>query len=179
MLILLGVQVAQGYEYRLQFTPQSGALGLIVAGYQFSGKAVMGNCSYYTYTSTGGRGSHPMRINHYSTCSWDLYGNLISMTPGVPAIPQPISINGTEIIYAISGTSSTGRDTRGFGFVSTPSSHYTWQTPSGGYALIPYAVYPITATLISDGDLPLRFAGATAVASISGTITPSPGRRCF
>jgi hypothetical protein len=64
------------------------------------------------------------------------------------AAPQQISSSGTEIVYAVSGASSTGQDTRGFGFVSTPSSHYSWQTANGGYADIPYAVYTITATLL-------------------------------
>jgi hypothetical protein len=105
------------------------------------------------------------------------FGNLISLTPvsSAPVAPQPISHTGTEIVYAISGTSSTGHDTRGFGFVSTPSSHYAWQTANGGYAVIPYAVHTITATLISDGDFPLDFDGATVASSISGYITPSAG----
>lgn len=47
---------------------------------------------------------------------------------------------------------------------------------NGGYAVIPYAVYTITATLISDGDFPLDFDGATVTSSISGSYyTPSPG----
>ena len=73
-----------------------------------------------------------------------------------------------------SGTSSTGHDTRGFGFVSTPSSHYSWLTPSG-YAVIPYALYTITATFVSDGDFPLDFDGARVASSVSGFYTPSPG----
>src|SRR6202163_4191301 len=176
-LILLGAHVAYAYEYKLQFTPQSGARGLVVAGYQFSGNTVAGNCSYYTVSSGSGRGSHGTRTNHYSTCTWDLFGNLISLTPvsSVPVAPPQISSSGTEIVYAVRGRSRTGQDTRGFGFVSTPSSHYTWQTVNGGYAVIPYAVYTITATLISDGDFPLDFDGATAASSISGLITPSPG----
>jgi len=89
-----------------------------------------------------------------------------------PTPPPQISQTGTEIIYAISGSSSTGRDTRGFGFVSTPSSHYSCKTVNGGYAVIPYAVYTITATLISDGDFALDFDGGMA-----GTSVLSPPRR--
>src|ERR1700736_1604321 len=176
-LILLGAHVVFAYEYKLQFTPQAGARGLVVAGYQFNTDTVVGNCSYYTVSSGSGRGSHGTTTYHYNTCSWDLFGNLISLTPvaSAPAAPPPLSQTGTEIVYAISGASSTGHDTRGFGFVSTPSSHYTWQTVNGGYAVIPYAVYPITATLISDGDFPLDFDGATVASSISGFITPSAG----
>jgi hypothetical protein len=176
-LILLGAHGAYAYEYKLQFTPQGGAYGLVVAGYQFNGNTVAGNCSYYTVSSGSGRGSHGTTTWHYNTCSWDLFGNLISLTPvsSAPVAPPPISTTGTEIIYAVSGASSTGHDTRGFGFVNTPSSHYSWQTVNGGYAVIPYAVHTITATLISDGDFPLNFAGATVTSSASGYYTPSPG----
>ena len=176
-LILLGAHVAYAYEYKLQFTPQAGARGLVVAGYQFSGNTILGNCSYYTVTASSGRGGHSVTTYHYNTCSWDLFGNLLSLTPvsAAPVAPPLISQTGTEIVYAIGGASTTGLDTRGFGFVTTPSSHYTWQTVNGGYAVIPYAPYTITATLISDGDLPLAFDGATVTASISGYITPAPG----
>jgi hypothetical protein len=177
ILFLLGSHAAYAYEYKLQFTPQGGAYGLVVAGYQFNSETVVGDCSYYTATPGSGRGGRGTKTYHYNTCSWDFFGNLISLTPvsSAPVAPQPISHTGTEIVYAISGTSSTGHDTRGFGFVSTPSSHYAWQTVNGGYAVIPYAVYTITATLISDGDFPLDFDGATVASSISGYITPSAG----
>jgi hypothetical protein len=46
---------------------------------------------------------------------------------------------------------------------------------NGGYAVIPYAVYSITATLISDGDFPLAFEAASVAASASGFYTPAPG----
>lgn len=176
-LILLSAHIAYAYEYKLQFTPQGGAYGLVVTGYQFNGNTVVGNCSYYTVTASSGRGGHSTRTNHYGTCSWDLFGNLISLTPvsSAPVAPQPISTTGTEIVYAVNGASSTGHDTRGFGFVNTPSSHYSWQTANGGYAVIPYAVYPVTATLISDGDVPLTIDAARVTSAISGTITPSPG----
>jgi len=176
-LILLGAPGAYGYEFKLQFTPPGGAQGVVVAGYHFNSNTVVGNCSYYTVSAGSGRGSHGTRTNHYNTCSWDLFGNLISLTPvsTAPVSPPPISQTGTEIVYAISGTSSTGHDTRGFGFVNTPSSHYSWQTVNGGYAVIPYAVYTITATLISDGDFALDFDGATVASSVSGFYTPSPG----
>jgi hypothetical protein len=176
-LVLLGAPVAYGYEFKLHFTPPGGAQGLVVAGYQFNNNSVVGNCSYYTASGGSGRGAHVTRTYHYNTCSWDLFGNLISLTPvsAAPVAPPPISQTGTVIVYAISGSSNTGHDTRGFGFVNTPSSHYSWQTVNGGYADIPYAVYTVTATLVSDGDFPLDFDGATVAPSISGFITPSPG----
>jgi len=173
-LIVLCAQAAYGYEYKLQFTPMGGYQGLVVAGYEFNGDTIAGNCSYYVMTSGGGRGAHAIRTNHYSTCVWDVYGNLISMTPGAPVVPQSLSQTGTEIVYAVSGSSTTGHDTRGFGFVNTPAAHFSWQTVSG-YAVIPYAAYSITATLVSDGDFALQYDGAKVLAEISGTITPSPG----
>src|ERR1700680_1679802 len=176
-LILLGAHVAYAYEYKLQFTPQSGARGLVVAGYQFNTDTVAGNCSYYTVSAGSGRGSPGATTYHYNTCTWDFFGNLISLTPvsSAPVAPPPISQTGTEIVYAVSGAGSTGHDTRGFGFVSTPSPHYTWQTANGGYAVIPYAVYAITPTLISDGGFSLNFAGTTVASSVSGYYPPSPG----
>ena len=176
-MFLLSATSTYAYEYKLQFTPQGGARGLMVAGYEFSASDVVGNCSYYTVSSGSGRGSHGTTTYHYNTCTWDLFGNLISLTPVSSPLkaPAPLSQTGTEIVYAASGASSTGLDTRGFGFVNTPSAHYSWKTPNGGYAVIPYAVYTITATLVSDGDLPLAFDGADAASTISGYITPAPG----
>ena len=175
--LLATSSTAHAYEYKLQFTPQGGARGVTVAGYSFNGNSVGGNCSYYTVSASSGRGGHSVTTHHYNTCTWDLFGNLNSMTPvsSAPVAPPPLSQTGTEIVYAVSGSSSTGADTRGFGFVNTPSSHYSWQTPNGGYAVIPYAVYTITATLVSDGDLPLAFDAADVTAFISGFITPAPG----
>ena len=176
LILLCMANVASAYEYHLQFTPQAGARGLVVAGYKFVSKTVLGNCSYYTQSACSGRGCHPPPPTyHYSTCTWDLYGNLLSMTPGAPTAPAPLYQTGTEIVYAVSGTSTTGLDTRNFGFVSTPSAHYTWETLNGGYADIPDAVYPIKATLISDGDFVLNVTGARVVARTYGTYTPAPG----
>src|ERR1039457_3912358 len=174
MLVSLA-HTARAYEYHLQFTPQSGARALVVAGYQFSGNEVVGNCSYYTMSACSGRGCHSVPNYHYNTCTWDLYGNLSNITPGAPAVPASLYQTGTEIVYADNGTNTTGRDSRNFGFVTTPSSHYTWQTPNAGYAVIPDAAYSITATLLSDGDVPLNVAGATVLAQTFGTITPAPG----
>jgi hypothetical protein len=174
--ILVGFShVASAYEYRLQFTPQSGARGLIVAGYEFDGTTVTGNCSYYTSRPCSGRGCHSVIVHHDNTCTWDPYGNLLSMTPGAPTAPAPLYQSGSEIVYATAGASSTGLDIRNFGFVDTPSSHYTWQTPNGSYAGIPAAVYPITATLISDGDFDLAFGGATVASQTFGMVTPTAG----
>ena len=176
-LCLLGAHAACAYEFKLQFAPPGGAQGLVVAGYLFNGNFVDGNCSYYTVSTGSGRGAHSVKTNHYNTCSWDLFGNLISLTPAptAPLAPPPLSQTGTETIYAFSDTGSTGRDSKGFGFVSTPSSHYSWQSVNGGYAVIPYSAYAITATIVSDGDYPLDFDGAAVTSAVFGTVTPSPG----
>jgi hypothetical protein len=55
-LISLCGSLAYGYEFKLHFTPPGGAQGLNVAGYRFSGSTVVGNCSYYTVSSSSGRG---------------------------------------------------------------------------------------------------------------------------
>ena len=93
-------------------------------------------------SASSGRGGHNVTTYHYNTCWRDLFGNLISLTPqsSAPMTPTPLSQTETEIVYAVYGTSGTGSDTRGFGFVDTPAPHYSWQTPNGGYAVIPYAL---------------------------------------
>jgi hypothetical protein len=115
---------AGAYEYHLQFTPASGGRGLVVAGYRFSGDTVIGDCSYYTASACSGRGCHGVTTYHYNTCTWNLFGKQLGMTSGAPAAPKPLYQAGTEIVYASSGSISTGLDTRNFGFVSTPSSLY-------------------------------------------------------
>ena len=80
---------------------------------------------------------------------------------------------GTETVYA-SGFSTTGHDSRNFGFVATPSSHYSWQT-NGVYADIPDAPYMVQATLTIDGDYVLNLSNATVTPQIYGTVTPSAG----
>src|ERR1035441_5980999 len=129
-LLLLGAHFAYAHEFKLQFTPPGGAQGLVVAGFLFDGNTVVGNCSYYTVSVGSGRGAHTVKTYHYNTCSWDLFGNLLSLSPvsKAPVAPPPLSQTGTEIFYAFDGTSSTGVDSGGFGFVNTPSSHYSWQS---------------------------------------------------
>lgn len=176
-LLTFSLHTASAYEYKLQFTPPGGAQHLNVAGYTIASSAVGGNCSYDTVSVGSGRGAHSTTTHHYNSCTWDLFGNLTSLTPlaSAPVVPPVLSTSGTEVLYASSGSSTTGRDTRGFGFVTTPSPHYSWQTVNGGYAVIPYSVYTVTVTLVSDGDLPLVVDSSQVASVISGYITPSPG----
>ena len=175
LLLILGVQIAHAYEYKLQFTAPTNARSILVAGYSIKSGHVGGPCSYDTATG-GGRAGRLIVTHHANTCSWDLFGNLLSLAPGAQPSAQPlISIAGYEKTYAIAGSSKTGVDTRGFGFVSTPSAHYSWQTGSGGYAAIPFANYAMVVDLVSDGDFPLEFKKADVLTSISGAETSTAG----
>ena len=154
---------------------------LVVAGYQlvansFGGSTVIGNCSYYTVRSGSGRGGGYRTITtHYDqTCTWDLYGNLLTVVPGAPVAPPPLSVNGTQTVYAANGLGVyTGSDSalRFGGFVYTPGSHFSWLTPNP-YTVLAQTVYTVTATLKSDGDMPLSISSVQASA-LRGTATVS------
>jgi hypothetical protein len=167
----IGIAVTGGaYEYPLQFTPGAGYQGLVVAGYDFDGSTVVGNCSYYTVHSGSGRGGgyHSTKTYFNQTCTWDSYGKLLSVTPGAPVVPAPQFISDTRTVYAVNANGAyTGSDSAlspHHGFVSTPGSHYSWATPNA-YAVLPQALYSFTATLVSDGDVPLHISslGASAL----------------
>jgi uncharacterized repeat protein (TIGR03803 family) len=174
-----------GNVYPLQFTPASGARGLIVAGYALAadpvaGLRVTGSCSYYTVRSGSGRGGgyHTTTTYFNQTCTWDLYGKLLSVATGAPAAPTPIAVNGSATIYAIDASSGvyTGTDSTlpGRGFVYTPGAHYTWVTANPYTVLQQQSPYVLVITIKSDGDLPLTvFAMQTtalrATATVNGT----------
>jgi hypothetical protein len=185
---------AGAYQYGLQFTPNYGARGLVVAGYTFSGNTVVGNCSYYTVTGGGsgrGGGYHSHTTYYNQTCGWDLFGNLLSMTPGAPTAPAPLSTSDGRTIYARNAAGDvTGVDAAGgnSGFVNTQSAQYAITTPSGGYVFLqnqkPVAV---RLTLRSQGDFPLVVskidpAAQLAKLSVSGTTCQKapvkPGATC-
>jgi len=172
--LALFAPVAGAYEYPLQFTPNPGYRGLVVAGYQFQGSDVVGNCSYYTVSVSsvkGGGGGHT--VKHYDqTCMWDLHGNLVSVTPGAPVVPHPLSISGTKTIYAIAANGdTTGSDSKlpGRGFVSTQGGHYTWLTPMNN-AVLKQVVYNLVTTLKSDGDVPINIT-AVLPSALHGKVT--------
>jgi hypothetical protein len=167
------VQGAQAYEYPLQFTSNLPLRDLVVEGYRFEGNEVVGNCSYRVMLGSSGKsgGNHGKVQIHEQTCRWDLYGNLLRVTPGAPAVPSPIQINGTMTIYATSAQGgSTGRDRKmpGGGFVNTPGSHYSWLTPNTPVAITQQQIdYSTVITLKSDGDAPLDIIALDAN-SVSG-----------
>lgn len=145
------------HEYPLQFTPGGGARGIAVAGYQITNTSVIGTCSYYVVTSGSGKGGgyHSTTTYYNQTCTWDLTGNLISVTAGAPAVPPVLYVSGTRTIYAINGAATAGSDSSlspTQGYIDTPSPHYTWGPfipPTGP------AAQNVTLTLTSDGDMPL------------------------
>ena len=172
--LLFFAQIGKGTEYRLQFTPNAGYRGLVVAGYSLSGNTVTGNCSYYTVHSGSGKGGgyHTVTTYYNQTCTWDLYGNLLSMAQGAPAAPAPLYKNATQTVYGLDANGHyTGTDSNlpYGGFVNTPGSHYTWQT-SNAYMVLTQSLYTFTAVLASDGDLPLNVSAVTAGA-VSGKAT--------
>jgi len=164
------IQVAGAYEYPLQFTPNAGHRGLVVAGYKFEGNTVVGTCSYYTVSGNGGGkgggGRSPARKTYSQTCKWDMSGNLLSVTPNAPAAPTALYTNGTRVIYAVDANgNTTGTDTAlpERGFVSAPGAHYTWLTPNTN-AVVQQINYTLVIVLKSDGDVPLNVANVDAKA---------------
>lgn len=165
--------LAAAYEYPLQFTPNSGARGLVVAGYYYSADTIVGNCSYYTVHSGSGRGGgyHNVTTYYNQTCTWDLYGNLLSVAQGAPAIPAPLLVSGTKTIYAAKGNGEySGTDTNlpQQGFVFTAGSHYTWLT-SNAYAVLQQKLNFFTIALRSDGDVPLHISSVDVSALVAPT----------
>jgi hypothetical protein len=183
------VQAAHAYEYKLQYTPNGGARGLVVAGYTFSGDTVLGNCSYYTEHSGSGRGGgyHTSTTYYYQTCTWDLYGNLLSVAQGAPAVPTPVSVAGTKTVYASNAAGgSTGSDTAlGGGFVTTIGAHYSWATPET-HTDLQDQKYFFIIKLVSDGDVPLTISAVDVGANLARTglvydhcvTTIGPGHFC-
>ena len=63
--------VGSAYKYPLQFS-HFGYTGAVVAGYSFNNNSVIGDCSYYTTRTSGGRGSPPIYTYCNNTCTWDV-----------------------------------------------------------------------------------------------------------
>jgi hypothetical protein len=140
----------------------------------FQGSDVVGNCSYYTMSGGSGKGGGGGgRVKNYAqTCKWDLHGNLLSITPGAPKVPAPMYTKGTQVVYAVNANGDyTGTDMHlpERGFVSSAGSHYTWLTPSNN-AVLRQIVHTLTATLKSDGDVPVDIS-SVMVSALHGVAT--------
>jgi hypothetical protein len=155
---------AQAYEYPLQFTPVGDVQSLVVAGYEIVGKTVVGNCSYVQVTSGSGRDPRSYYTPINQTCVWSLYGDLVSVTSGEPAVPAPLATAGTETIYARKSASLYAGADSAFhgGFVFLKGAHYVWDTSDSYMVLDTPAPYTFTATVGSDGDIPLNVAAVHA-----------------
>jgi len=170
---LLGLaQMAMAHEFPLQFTPNAGYRGLVVAGYSFQGSEVVGNCSYYTVSGGGsGKGGGRGQTKTYAqTCKWDLHGNLLSITPGAPKAPPVSATKGNELVYATDGNgNTTGTDSKlpERGFVESPGSNYAWLTPNPTAVLLGHIDYTLTVTLKSDGDVAVNISNV-AVSALHG-----------
>jgi hypothetical protein len=184
---------AAAYEYTLQFTPNYGARGLTVAGYEFNGNTVVGNCSYTTVTGGGsgrGGGYHAHTTYYNQTCSWDLYGNLLGITQGAPTAPAPISTGGGLTVYARNAEGdTTGIDTThaSTGFVNTPSGQYAWVTQPTYLSFGNQKPVNVTLTLQNVGDLPLvvgkidpfvRLAKVSVRSTTCERVPVKPGATC-
>lgn len=171
---------AQAFEYPLSFTPVGNYKDLVVAGYKFVKKTIVGNCSYTAIRSGSGRDPRTSYIPTPATCTWDLYGALISSVAGAPAIPTPVATSGTETIYAKKGKKLyTGTDSalsQG-GFVFNYGSHYVWLT-SNAYMVLPQQPYTFTATLSSNGDIPLTVKSVKATTSLTATTVTIDSTTC-
>ncbi len=182
---------AGAYEYGLQFTPNPGARGLVVAGYGFSGATVVGDCSYEIVSGGsgkgGGGGGHT--TYYYQTCTWDLHGNLLGIVAGAPTPPTPLSTAGGIVVYAQDAQGdTTGFDTtRNLAFVNTASAQYAWVTQPTYVFLPNQKPKNLTLTIQSVGDFPLVVSGIDPVAALakasvkSTTCQPAPvppGQTC-
>lgn len=161
---------ASAIEYPLVYAPPGNFKDLVVAGYSFAGKTVVGNCSYVQITSGSGRDPHTTYTSVPQTCTWNLYGALLSTVSGAPSLPTPVGTNGSQTIYARrSANLFTGYDStlNGGGFVFNYGPHYDW-TSSNAYMVLPQQPYTFTATLLSDGDDPLTVTKVTAKTLLRG-----------
>jgi hypothetical protein len=176
---------ANAIEYPLQYNPYGDYEKLVVAGYAIVGKTIVGNCSYTRITSGSGRDPRSSYTPIPQTCTWDLYGNLVSTIPGAPTVPPVIKVRGTETIYAhIGGSIYTGTDSAYAtgGFVFTYGAHEQWLT-SNAYMVQPLQTpttpYTFIATLLSNGDVPLNVSKVTATTLLAGAKATITSTTCI
>jgi len=139
--------------------------------------SVQGNVKYYT-TPSGCRYVCPKTYYNF-VGTWDALGNLISQTVGSLPSQPVLYVNGNEQVYAQAiaptGASTTGFDSRGYGYVDIPASHYTWQTPNNQFVTIPDQQHIFQVALNSDGDFPLNLEGSSVRAAARGYYNQTSG----
>jgi hypothetical protein len=177
---LLAGAPCQAVEYPLRFAPVGNYKDLVVAGYQVSGDTVTGNCSYTRITSGSGRGGRTIYTPVPATCTWNLVGTLLGSVAGAPAVPPPLEVIGTETIYAIQSSNVyAGYDSAlPGGFVFDFGSHYAWLT-SNAHLVLPQQPYTFTATIRSDGDMPLTVTAVKATKTQAKASIVVDGTTCL
>jgi len=177
---LLAADAARAVEYQLHFAPVGNYKDLVVAGYQLNGNQVTGNCSYTRITSGSGRGGRTIYTPVPATCTWDLAGTLLGSVAGAPVVPPPLEVIGTETIYAIQSSNVyAGFDSAlPGGFVFNFGSHYAWLT-SNAYLVLPQQPYTFTATIRSDGDMPLTVTAVKATKTQTKATMKVIGTTCL
>jgi hypothetical protein len=171
---------ASAIEYPLVYSPPGNYKDLTIAGYNIAGKTVVGNCSYVQITSGSGRDPHTTYTSIPQTCTWNLYGALLSTVSGAPVPPTPVGSNGTETIYARrSAKLFTGSDSAlsDGGFVFNYGPHYDWTT-SNAYMVLPQQPHTFTVTLVSNGDAPLTVTKVMAKTALRGAKLTIDGTTC-
>lgn len=193
---------SKAYEYHLQFAPPPATVGgtnyrnVTSTGLQFNTDGTISGVGSYGQQQCGVRYCGPLSY-HYESCTWDSLGNLLTSTvlSSAPVLPPILSTVGTEQIYAVNGPATIGHDTRGYGFIAYPASHYVWTTdivyytcapytcidyvtqPNGGYQTVNWT--PPTTFLVqltSDGDLPLNITSTITQVVVSGHGTVGVGK---
>ena len=168
-LLVLPMSLAYGYEEKLQFQFPVNAKSQSVIGMQFitnldGSLGVKGNISYYTQSCSRYNCGPKTYYNFIGT--WDTLGNLTSKTAGSLPPQRVLATNGTAKVYAQTtsptGPSTAGLDTRGYGYVDVPASHFTWCTPKNQIGVIPDQVTTIPVCVKSNGDFALNISAETA-----------------
>lgn len=180
-LILTLSGTAHAYEYTLQFNPPPGAKGITVVGYSLSADGGVSGLVHYAITRcSSGRGARCTTTQYDYTATWDSFGHSTGLSAGAPVAPAPLYVDGTRTVYADNGMQKTGSDSAivgaDKGFVATPSSHYTWQSPGGQIQVIPDAPYTFSVSLLSDGDSSVNVSQAAVSVAPSGYLAGVPNQ---
>src|SRR6266403_1136019 len=125
VLLLVSVGSSFAHEQKLQYPRTASVIGMQFLTNPDGTLSVQGNVKYYTQPS-GCRYVCPKTYYNF-VGTWDALGNLISQTVGSLPAQAVLYVNGNEQAYAQAtaptGPSTTGFDSRGYGYVDIPASH--------------------------------------------------------